>query len=82
MGIKLMQPNYFLMNSFMTSEEVNVSNIKMFNLNANDISNSYLNSDRTNTLYDELADDLEFHIDSVNMNITKTKQYTNIMRIG
>ena len=70
------------MNLFMTNEEVSVSNIKMFNVNEKELTESCQNSQSTNVLYDELADDLEFHIDSLNMNITKTKQYTNIMRIG
>ena len=69
-----MQPNYFLMNTFMTNEEVNFSNIKSFRPNDAKLNNV--------CLYDQLINSLEEHIDTLNMNITKTKQYTNIMRIG
>ena len=62
------------MNTFMTNEEVNVSNIKTFNTNEN--------GSRDLCLYNQLFISIEQHIDSLNMNITKTKQYTNILRIG
>ena len=58
----------------MTSDEVNVSNIKMFDPNETNLDEL--------CLYDQLINSIEQHIDSLNMNITKTKQYTNILRIG
>ena len=71
------------MNIFLTSEEVANATIKMFNTNENDLEKCNSNrSDTTNSLYDKLAEDLENHIDALSMNITKTKQYTNIIRIG
>ena len=63
------------MNTFMTNEEINVSNIKTFNTNENEDS-------RDRCLYNQLFISIEQHIDTLNMNITKTKQYTNILRIG
>lgn len=64
----------------MTPEEVYSSNIKTFVANEQDLAESSKHT-QINSLYDELADDIELHIDSLNLNITKTKQYTNILRI-
>ncbi len=58
----------------MTNEEINVSDIKTFNTNEN--------GSKDLSLYNQLFISIEQHIDTLNMNITKTKQYTNILRIG
>ena len=73
---KILQPNYFFMNKFMNmnDEVLTASNVKMFNMNTAELK-------KTN-YYAELISDIESHVDSLNMNINKTKSYTNILRIG
>ena len=70
------------MNKFMAYDDVmQSSNVKTFELNENDL-NECLKSDHSNTIYLKLASQIESYIESLNMNINKTKSYTNIMRIG
>lgn len=72
---KLVQPNYFLMNKFMSDEEIYAaSNVETFQVL--DTSNEKAN------IYEQLESSLLDHIDKQGMNILKTKKYTNIMRIG
>ncbi len=76
---KLLQPNYFFMNKYMTYEEVtSSSDIKNFEINDKE-SDEPINC---NLLYEMLYRDIESHIDSLNMNINKTKSFSNILRIG
>ena len=71
---KLVQPNYFLMNKFMSDEEVyaasSVETFEAFEASSNE------------SIYGQLESRLLDHIDKQGMNILKTKKYTNIMRIG
>ncbi len=71
------------MNKLMNKEEVQAnSNVKTFSLtdlDENEISN---NAKNVNGMYVKLAKKIAEHIDALNLNITKTKQYTNILRIG
>ena len=77
-----MQANYFLMNKFLTEEEIKAaSNVKSFTLGDSDRSHS-CDDTTMNPLYKLLATDITTHIDDLNMNINKTKTYTNILRIG
>ena len=79
---KSMQANYFVMNKFLTEEEIKTaSNVKSFTLSETDCSSS-CDDTTMNPLYKHLATDITTHIDDLNMNINKTKKYTNILRIG
>jgi hypothetical protein len=79
---KSLQPNYFVMNKLMTKEEVQASsNVKTFSLSDLDTNNN-ANNKSVNELYVDLAKKISKQIDTLNLNITKTKQYTNILRIG
>ena len=76
---KSLQPNYFVMNKLMSKEEIySSSNVSTFDLDVSQLSNST----NANELYSKLAAKISEHIDSLNLNITKTKQYTNVLRIG
>lgn len=78
---KTFQSNYFLMNKLMAKEDVYASsNVDTFKLDDTD-TDSHEN-EAFNSLYAKLAKDLTLQIDSLNLNINKTKQYTNILRIG
>ena len=80
-GGKILQPNYFVMNQLMTAEEVNqATSISSFEVHAE--ASGEENNALGNALYSKLARDVAAQIDNLNLNITKTKQYTNIMRIG
>lgn len=69
------------MNQLMTVEEVNqATSISTFEL-PDDVAGKE-NDTFGNVLYSKLARDVAAKIDSLNLDITKTKQYTNIMRIG
>lgn len=74
---KSFQANYFVTNKLMNKEDVFAStNVKTFELSESDI-------DGTNgSYYSKLAQDISSHIDSINLNINKTKEYKNILRIG
>ncbi len=63
----------------MTFEEVtSSSDIKVFEINEKDLDEPI----KCNLLYEKLYRDIEGHIDSLNMNINKTKSFSNILRIG
>lgn len=63
----------------MTDKEVHESSsVKSFEINDQDRHNS----DQSNMyLYTRLANEITSHIDHLNLNITKTKKYTNILRV-
>lgn len=63
----------------MSESEIQESpNIKSFELNDQDIEKS---NESNMYLYTKLANDISSHIDELNLNITKTKKYTNILRL-
>jgi hypothetical protein len=79
---QLLQPNYFFMNKYMSFDEVTKSsNVKTFEPSQTDL-NECFQAGNPFILYSKLAQDIQSHIDSLNMNINKTKSYSNIMRIG
>jgi hypothetical protein len=69
----------------MTKEEVyagssgGVATFSLGDCEPDDVSKS---SKNVNMLYCQLAKKITEYIDSLNLNITKTKQYTNVLRIG
>lgn len=65
---KTYQANYFVMNKFMNQEDLN------------DLI-SFETKTESDDLYSQLSDCIQRHIDDLNFNITKTKKYTNILRI-
>ena len=68
------------MNKLMTNDEVySASNIKTFELNENE---KFPNDQNPQPFYLNLAKDLTTHIDSLNLNVNKTKEYNNLLRIG
>jgi hypothetical protein len=75
---KALQPNYFRTDKLMTKEEIfSQCNVKSFQP-------PFIESDETTTrgfIYSKLAHDLTTHIDNIELNVTKTKSYTNILRI-
>ena len=77
---KLLQPNYFVMNKFMNEEEV--SNLKGFDSNSINIDSISQNNNDSNSIYIKLGNEISAEIDSLNMNVNKTKKYTNILRIS
>ncbi len=84
LAAKSYQPNYFVMNKLMNKEDVfNNSNVKFFDLN-DACMNQQESSSTTSSknMYLNLAKSISEHIESLNLNINKTKQYTNILRIG
>ena len=74
---KILQPNYFVINKMM-GEEVNNSIIKGFELCDTEL---IKDSSDSNLIYSKLANDLSTQIDALNLNVTKTKKYSNILRI-
>lgn len=78
---KTLQANYFVMNKLMSETEVEDLNIAAFRPNDIDNFNVSDNHSGLNTMYIQLAHQIKSHIDSINMNINKTKKYNNICRI-
>ncbi|CAF0709642.1 unnamed protein product [Brachionus calyciflorus] len=78
---KTFQSNYFVMNKLMPKENVYLSsNVKTFELNTN-LSDQFSTQEKTKPFYSKLAKDLNVHIDSINLNVNKTKEYNNLLRI-
>ena len=73
---KAFQANYFVMNKFMTQEEVNsgASSLRSFERTAFPSNGS--------SSYTKLAQEITNEINSLNLNIRNTKSYTNVLRIG
>lgn len=72
---KSFQSNYFVMNKLMPSDEVySSSNIKTFECDEKILSES--------SLYSNLSKKITEHIDLINLNVNKTKEYNNLLRIG
>ncbi len=79
---KSLQANYFTINKLMSEEEVSqTTNVASFKLSAEQRGEMY-NFSGLNPLYVKLANDITTHLDSINVNINKTKKYTNICRVG
>ena len=71
-----LQANYFVINKFMDSADIYSScNVKTFTPPPAP-SNSQVGQ-----LYARLYKQIESHIDALHMNVTRTKSYTNVMRI-
>jgi hypothetical protein len=68
------------MNKFMNPESEVQPYIKSFETNDQDIENA-TNNNNNMYLYSKLGQDISRHIDELNLNITKTKKYTNILRL-
>jgi hypothetical protein len=74
---KTFQANYFVTNNFMSYEDdikphCDTASFKFDNIGTKSAS----------SFYADLQNDLSAHIDKLNMNVNKTKQYKNILRIG
>ena len=70
------------MNKFMSEAEIKeLSNVKGFSLSDQEKANFY-DFKGLNPIYVKLANEITAHIDSLSLNINKTKKYTNICRIG
>jgi elongator complex protein 4 len=80
------------MNKFLNEAEISslVSKIKTFEMSKqerNDLYDTTTNSScltdlkRLNPFYIKLANDIASHIDALNLNVNKTKNYTNIVRV-
>lgn len=79
---KSLQANYFTINKLMSEEEVKQTrNVESFKLSDEEKLSMY-NYSGLNPLYVKLANEITAHLDSINMNINKTKKYTNVCRIG
>lgn len=78
---QLLQPNYYLTNKLMNSEEIfNSSNVSSFETTS--LTNEKDNQNDEHSLYSQLASQIEAQIEKLNLNVNKTKQYTNVLRIG
>jgi hypothetical protein len=77
---QLLQPNYYLTNKLMNSEDIfNSSNVSTFEpVLAKDKDSQ----NDEHSLYSQLVSQIEAQIEKLNLNVNKTKQYTNILRIG
>ena len=70
------------MNKLMDEQEIkDASDIKGFTVTESERSDFY-NIQGLNPIYVKLANEIKSHIDASNMNINKTKKYTNICRVG
>lgn len=70
------------MNKFMSENEIKESaNLKSFSLSEQE-KNEFYNFKGLNPIYVKLANEIATHIDTLSLNINKTKKYTNICRIG
>ena len=59
----------------MSKDEVySTSNIKTFELDEKNFTEQ--------SIYSKLSQDLTKHIDLINLNVNKTKEYNNLLRIG
>ncbi len=81
---KSFQANYFVTNKFVADQEIQaLSEFKGFTLTDEDKCNASLyDFNELNPLYVKLANEITQNIERLNLNVNKTKKYTNICRIG